>query len=185
MNAKLKIDITHGLVEVEGSEEFISKIYDDFKDRLSVGNRPIGTQVKTQIQPADHGSGEQAVKRKTPAGKNKTGGPPTFVKDLNLAAHGTHPSLKDFCAQFEARSAKDWNLLFAYYLTKHAELAMIGQDHLYTCYKVCGVKPPAAFSQSIFDTASKKGWLESKSLSDIRLTIVGENQVDHDFKRKS
>ena len=183
MSAKLRIDVSHGLIEVEGTEEFVKDIYNDFKDRIAqTGHKPT-TAPSVPAPKADEANGG-GEKKRAPVGRNRTGSPPTFVKDLNLVAQGNGPSLKDFCTAFDAKSAKDWNLLFVYFLTKFERGNPVTQDHVYTCYKVLNVKPPSAFSQSLFDTANKKGWVDTKSLTDIRLTMVGENYVDHDFPKK-
>lgn len=185
MDAKLKIDLRQGTIEVEGTQEFVSQIYADFKERLAT----TAPDVKLDDpQPTSNRSGEvkdqTERKRVSTPPKPRTGGLPTLVKDLNLAARGTEPSLKDFCGRYAASSAKDWNLLFVYFLSKFGRATAVSQDHIYTCYKTVGIKPPAAFSQSMFDTANKKGWIDTKSLADIKLTIVGENYVDHDFPKK-
>jgi hypothetical protein len=185
MSAKLKIDIKQGVLEVDGSEEFVTKIYNDYKDRLSA----IAPSQNTSH--SGNGSRSSAPeilatenKKRSPVSRNKTGAPPTIVKELDLAPRNGQPGLKDFAAPYNPGSAKEWNLLFLYYMVKNERANPVSQDHIYSCYKAMGVRPPEAFSQSMFDTASKKGWIDSKSLSDIKLTIAGENFMDHDFPKK-
>src|SRR5579871_89024 len=184
MNAKLKIDIKQGVIEVEGTEEFVTRIYGDFKERIVAtpvesAKRVVDTSGKTSSgeEPADD-------KKRPASSRNRAGSAPSIVKDLDLAARNGDPSLKDFCAPFAPSSAKEWNLLFLYFVQKHERANPVTQDHIYTCYKTFGARPPAAFSQSLFDTARKSGWIEVSGLSDLRLTIVGENYVEHDFPKK-
>ena len=181
MNAKLKIDLKQGLVEVEGTEEFVAKIYSDFKDRLSKQPAPSAL-TPTPTDEATEAKPTEVEKKRSSPGKNK-GKAPTFVKDLNLQEHGQQPSLKDFIAPFAAKSASSWNLLFVYYLVKNQRAKPITLDHVYTCYKAVGAKPPSAFYQSLIDTANKKGWLNTDNIDDISLSLIGENHVDHDFPK--
>lgn len=183
MNAKLKIDLKQGVVEVEGTEEFVAKIYADFKERVTKpasSDLDSGSEHKGDTSPKSGNGGE---KKRPSAAKNKTK-TPTFVKELNLQKSGSQPSLKDFISPFDAKSAFAWNLLFVYYMVKNERSRPITLDHVYTCYKAVGVKPPSAFYQSLIDTANKKGWLNTDNIEDISLSLIGENYVDHEFPKK-
>ena len=51
MTKKLKIDQTSGTLEIEGTEEFVKNIYDDFKERLTSPRPATSTPVKNpQLQ---------------------------------------------------------------------------------------------------------------------------------------
>jgi hypothetical protein len=60
----------------------------------------------------------------------------------------------------------------------------IGVDEVYTCYKHLGEKPPTILNQSLKDTASRKGSIDTSSLDAITVTMTGENLVEHDMPRK-
>ncbi len=48
MTTKLIIDLSRGLIEVEGSEAFVEKIYQDFRAQISANNAPITTTRPTK-----------------------------------------------------------------------------------------------------------------------------------------
>jgi hypothetical protein len=108
----------------------------------------------------------------------------TVIKDLNLRADGSVPALRDFYAEKTPDGFAECNALFAYYLAKLKEIAGIGPSHIYTCYKAVGIKVPGAFIQSLKDTARRQGWVDSSDFTDIRVTTIGENHVEHDLPRK-
>jgi len=59
----------------------------------------------------------------------------------------------------------------------------IGINHVYTCYKNVGEKVPGNLYQSLVDTKNLKGWIESKDINNLKITIAGENHVEHDYPR--
>jgi hypothetical protein len=167
---KLRIDIPHGLVEVEGEELFVRDVYKDFKDRLA----------KTVSAPAPH------VKLKAPTGGTPASKPPKskgkgsrndyngkLDKTLDLSAADGKPSLKDFMRGIEARSLTKKNAAFVHYLKEHAGVAKVNVDHIYTCHNEVG-KLPGALRQSLRD-ASGEGLIEFGDPDDIALAIPGIN----------
>ena len=67
MTKKLKIDQTSGTLEIEGTEEFVKNIYDDFKERL------------TSPRPATFTSVKKSTATTTPAEKGKPKKSSTFI----------------------------------------------------------------------------------------------------------
>jgi hypothetical protein len=76
------------------------------------------------------------------------------------------------------------NAVFVYYLQKTAKVSGIDFNHVYTCYKDVAARIPSALKQSLIDTASSKGWLNTSSLNNLQLTTGGENFVELDLPRK-
>jgi hypothetical protein len=183
MDAKLRIDISQGILEVEGSEIFVSKIYQDFKENLarkfqvnSVATPPPSHQ---QI-PTEKSTGQSKKKRKVSSGI-KT---PSLAKDLDLLGKDKGVSLKTYISSYVApKSAMEWNVLFVYYLQKILEIPAVGIDHIYTCYKHLNVKPPNNLYQSLVDTAHRKGSINTDSVDSITVTMVGENLIEHEIPR--
>ncbi len=183
-DTKIKIDLLHGLLEAEGSEAFVKSIYEDFKERIQVTHSSpvsvIPEKTKKNPSKASASSNSKPAKRKTNSNT------PSLVKDLDLKGGSGGKSLSDFYNQYSPNSNLEKNLIFAYYLQQEIKLNSITVDHIFTCYRnVSGIKTPGALQQSLIDTARNKGWLDTTSLSDIKVSIVGINHIEHDMKKAS
>lgn len=181
---RIKIDLSQGLVEVEGTETFVKSIYEDFKERIKAipdkDSGPSKRKVKVVVSKAPSVSPRKGRKRK---GGTAT---PTLVKDLDLTGGKTNKSLRDFYKQYVPENNMENNLVFAYYLQHEIDLSPISVDHIFTCYRHIGsLKVPKALPQSLVDTANRKGWLDTNSLSDIKVPISGFNHIEHDMKKSS
>lgn len=67
---KIHINLSQGLIEVEGTETFVTKVYNDFKERLGQqGNMPL------QTVGGNAGAGKKTTSAKTKKGGKKKGGP--------------------------------------------------------------------------------------------------------------
>jgi len=76
------------------------------------------------------------------------------------------------------------NVVFVYYLQNIVSVQGITPNHIYTCYKNVGSKVPTALRQSLLDTASLKGWLDTSNLDEVKLATPGENYIEHDLQAK-
>jgi hypothetical protein len=184
MDAKLRIDLSQGILEVEGSEKFVSEVYQDFKENLS---RKFQVKSVTppppshQNIPTEKSTGQSRKKHKVSSGIKM----PSLVKDLDLLGKDKGESLKTFISSYVApKSAMEWNVLFVYYLQKILGIPAVGIDHIYTCYKHLNEKPPNNLYQSLIDTAHRKGSINTDSVDSITVTMVGENLVEHEMPRK-
>jgi hypothetical protein len=123
-----------------------------------------------------------ASKARTP--KNGGGAPkpkaPTIVKDLDLKPRGK-ASFAEFAQTKNPTSHYERCLITVYYLTNIAEVSPVGVDHVYTCFKVMGWRVPADLRNAMQVAASTKGWLDTSNMSDIRVTVHGDNYVEHDL----
>lgn len=104
-------------------------------------------------------------------------------KNLNLRPKDKK-SFKEFYEEKQPGPAGDFNTVAIYYLTKILELSSINLNHIYTCYKEVNKKVPTAFAQSIFDIASRKGYIDSSDMNNLKLPLRGENFVEHDLPKK-
>lgn len=179
MTTKIKINITEGILEVEGDEKFVTKMYNDFKDNIivnylkttkenqSIRKKPTSTK-KTQK--------ETKKKNRTKSKSNI----PSVVSDLNLRPK-QKKSLDDFVSTLTIKSNLERNTAYLYYLTNILGKSKIDQDHIFTCYRHLKEKIPAALYQSLADT-SVKGWIDTSDMEDLQLTSIGLNYVEHDMK---
>jgi hypothetical protein len=186
MNTKLRIDLATGILEVEGDESFVTKIYDDFKDKVASANvrdRQTATAEGSRERSTGPGASHDTTpnvsaptRRKSRGGKET----PSLIRSLDLSARDGKPSLKDYYAGYKPGSNFERNLVFVYYLMHVREIAEpISADHVFTCYRHMGLKIPEAFNQSLWDTNSKKGWLDTSSLENIKMTTLGINHIEH------
>jgi hypothetical protein len=93
-------------------------------------------------------------------------------------------TLKQFYVEKNPNSALERNAVFVYFLQQISKIPKIATGHIYTCYKDLGIKPPVRLRQSLADTASKKGWLDTGSMNDIKVTLKGEGFVEHELPKE-
>lgn len=199
--AKLKIDLSQGMIEVEGSEALILELYSDFKDRFK--HMPISS-IQPKLSPTEVGMdvpqaepiaalpAPTAPAKVTTATKSSTSAPrkvkrpskeePKLLSDLDLN-QGPLGRLKEFHAKYAPKTNMEQNLIFTYFLRDGLGLEEISEDHLYTCYRAVSVKVPKALRQSVLDTANTKGWLGTDSTGTIKLTTAGRNHIEHDMEK--
>jgi len=184
MDAKLRIDLSQGILDVEGTEKFVSEIYHDFKENLSHKFQVKSVSTPPPLNqhiPTEKSIGQSKKKHKFSSGI-KT---PSLAKDLDLLGKDKGVSLKTFISSYVApKSAMEWNVLFVYYLQKMLGIPSVGIDHIYTCYKHLNEKTPKNLYQSLINTAHRKGSINTDSIDSITVTMVGENLVEHEMPRK-
>lgn len=180
-DTKIKIDLSQGLIEAEGSEDFVKLIYSDFKDKLQEMDK--GKQKKVDGKKKEE---EKGIKRPSKSKKVKpsiSGQPLQLVKDLDLSGINGKLSLRKFCGQYSLKSSQEKNLTFCYYLQEVINHTPITVNKVFTCYRNLGIKTPKALHQSLWDTSHRKGWLDTTSLEDIKVPIAGVNYIEHDMKK--
>lgn len=187
---KLRIDLKQGVLEVEGTDQFVREIYSDFKDRINSSSQhqshtKPSTEGKSTVKQSN--TGEPSAKKSAGKKRNSTSGTqPTIVKDLDLSGNDKGiERLKGFYASFKISSNLERNLVFLYYLQQKLEVSPLKPDHVFTCYRDVGVKVPTALVQSLRDTASRRGWIDTNNTNDLKVTTFGINYLEHDLKKVS
>ena len=177
---KIKIDLSQGLIEAEGNEDFVKLVYYDFKDKLQ-GSTSVKTKGKTdkktdqkQTQTKPSKSKKDLVLAKSQI--------PRITKELDLSGDKNKSSLREFYKGYSPKSYQEKNLIFCYYLQEIIKQIPIDFNHVFTCYRnIAGLKSPGNIIQSLKDTAHRKGWLNTSSLNAITVPIVGINWLEHDI----
>lgn len=177
----LKINLNDGLLEVDGEEDFVRSIYSDFKTEL-IASRNANPAPVAKKPDQDSTVKKSSSTKKSSNGKKRESF--TILKDLDLSSKTNSLDLKNFLSDKAPITAMERNTVFVYYLKNHANASVITLDHIYSCYKYTSTPVPAALRQSIADTSSRRGWLDTSSFDDIKLSIPGENYVEHDLPRK-
>lgn len=187
MTTKLHINLSQGLVEAEGSEDFVWKVYADFKDKVVANTYGLSAALQNPPSPNVEATGNRnnTVSTKSSAsGKKATSKGYTLCKNLNLYSEGDKPSLEDFMKDYAANSNPPRYLLFTHYLKNIKGIEKVGPNEIYTCLKrLGGIKIPN-IEQGLWDTSSKKGWLDTSSIDDVGITVAGENAIDLELRMK-
>lgn len=107
---------------------------------------------------------------------------PKILGSLNLKPKDKQ-ALTDFYSSYKPSSFFENNLLFVYYIQKILEESNITIDHVYTCYKDVNIKVSNNLYQSLIDTGKNKSWIDTTHMNNLRITIQGENYVEHDMTK--
>lgn len=173
---RITLKIGETTIEVEGSESYVDKklqepeSFDNLITKIAGVAKPILPQKKRKATAAKEGK---------PRKPSKQGY--EIVKDLVLAREGDKQSLKEFYSQKNPKSNYERNVVFCYYLLKIKEIKPIGINHVYTCYRE--VKQRVGDLGVSLSETSRKGWLDTSNMSDITLSVRGENYVEYDLPK--
>lgn len=142
------------------------------------GDRPgAGPRLPhAEVAPVDAARGTFAAK----ASARRRPGLPSLDKSLDLRPKDAR-SFGDFATEKEPKDFNERNAVIVYWLTRVAGLNEATVDQVYTCYKDRGWRVPADLRNSLSRTASRKGWIDSSSMQSLKLTISGENFVEHEL----
>lgn len=196
MTTKLHINISQGIIDVEGDPELVRAIYSDFKDQLirTVKAAPTSSAplIRENGQPGNsEDAGESASKSKAKrraASKKKTSGDegsggvaadsPKLDKNLDTSGLGA------FYGRYAPKNNAEKILIFLKFMTEDLNISSPNTDQVYTCFKATGEKIPKAFAQAFYDTSSKLGYIDYRSPTDFPITIAGDNHFNHSLKKK-
>lgn len=184
MDTKAKINLREGVVELEGSEEFVKKYLDEFKQLLNKSPIPISSQQSFQPQ-QNYQKQQQQIKPKQQKSSHKG----VNVTPIPIDLKSANPNLKDFFNEkFENNNPNNNQeiiTIFIYYLNKILEIEDVLPGHIVSCYNEIGLRKPLNIPQFFRDIPNRKGWIESskKTSGSVNITISGENFVKHDLPR--
>ena len=198
MTAKLRIDLSQGIIDVEGDAELVRQIYSDFKVQL-LSEAKLSPRTQTSVEgnnaveikdvDTDINAKRRVKKRvaakKRPSGAEDAGlsldaNSPKLDKNLDLS------NLPTFYQQYEPKNNPEKILIFLKFMLDNLQIENPNTDQFYTCYEKVNERVPKVFSQAFRDTAGRKfGFIDYNSPTDIRLTTVGSNHFKFDLKKKT
>lgn len=196
MSTKLHINISQGIIDIEGDPDLVRAIYDDFKDQLldAVKRVPPATaEPAPTLTPAENGgsaneaSGKLKPKRRSPAKKKANGDEgasgivadsPKLDKNLDTSRLGA------FYGKYAPKNNSEKILIFVKFMVDELNIENPNTDQVYTCFKATGEKIPKVFAQAFYDTSSKFGYIDFRSSTDLPITIAGDNHFNHSLKKK-
>jgi hypothetical protein len=196
--AKFKINVKEGSVELEGNEQFVDKHLEKFEEIFkfaiqeavkykfenTVAQIENGPSISLPSETVTHSSDTSkriARVHKHPA-KSSIIIPPTPV---DLKANENKIGLREFVIEKRPANHYEKVAVFVYYLTKfnHKEEAKFGE--ILSCYEEVGEKKPSIID-IVKNSIRYKGWLEvGQERFSTRITISGENFVKFDLPQTS
>lgn len=103
-----------------------------------------------------------------------------LVGDLDLLPKGKK-GLKEFYTTLKASGNYEYYLIIIYYLERVLGISDIGADHIYTCFKHLNLKVPNII-KGLHDLKRRKGWVNTSNMADVKVTISGENHLEHELQ---
>lgn len=177
-DTRIKINFVEGTIELEGSEEFVEKHWEELKSYVP---KDIGTSVKRTTS----GSSKNGGKKTGPKG-SKEHKPISYAPiPLNLKGDEKSPSLKKFFEEKLPSGNQEIITTFAYYLTKYCDVKSVEMGHLVSCYNEVGERKPSNIYQICLNTKNRLGYLATGDEPySVKINIQGENLVEHDLPHK-
>jgi hypothetical protein len=197
--AKFKIDIKQGTVELEGSENFVDKHLDKFEEIFTSAIKQTVTQgiihsitdhnisalqeqnsekkpeiSKPELVKANNNNNKHATKQSTSL-------PPIPV---DLKANENKVGLREFYAEKNPSNHYEKTVVFVYYITKINKQTEVKYGEILSCYEEVNEKKPS-ITDIIKNSIRYKGWLaQGSDKFTTRLTISGENFVKFDLPQQ-
>ena len=183
--ARAKISINEGLIELEGSEEFVEKYLIEFKNKLSF---PSHMPTLNNHQPS-----AQVVQQKKDSANKVSAVRPAKSKGKNIEPEEfeINNNSDDSLAKFmESKNPGEnaWNriVVVGYYITHKLQKANFTEGNVEFAYKALSLnKRPLHLRQAFIDMKNKKKWLEELSDGGWTLSRLGEIYVEDQMLPKS
>jgi len=191
LGAKFRINAKEGIVELEGTVEFVDKHLEKFeffnsaiRDAMCRGieqGLPKQEESNAKSSPLHIRtklSGLQTNNTKHSGSKQSLTLPPIPV---DLKANDNKIGLREFFAQKKPSNHYEKTAVFAYYLSQFNKKTEIRYGEILCCYEEVDEKKPSIID-IIKNSIRYKGWLEpGYDKFTTRLTISGENFVKFDL----
>ena len=102
------------------------------------------------------------------------------VKDLSLRPKGKE-AFADFAEGKKPKTHMEKQAVAVFWLQHVAGAKEISVDHINTCYLNAKWKRPKDLPNNLAVTSIRKGWLDTSDMSNIQLTVPGEDLVNHEL----
>lgn len=176
LDAMKSIDVAlSGIADPPTRARILKWAWDKFSNTPSSGL--LGVEP-----PVDKRKSMKTVRKTSSKGTTKGKTSHTLLKSLDLAPSGKK-SFKDFVAETQPTSNPEKCVVAVYYVAKILEKPSVGTDHVFTCFKLQTWRVPANLDNTLQWVASQKAWLDTASMSNIKITTHGENLIEHDLPR--
>jgi hypothetical protein len=197
--AKFKINVKEGIVELEGNKNFVDKHLDKFEEIFKSAIRDTITQgiehnlaskkasplIESNTEKGFDTSTHHVIKTHNNNTKHITKQSLTLPPiPVDLKANGNKIGLREFYAEKKPVNHYEKALVFVYYITKFNKQAEVKYGEILSCYEEVDEKKPS-ITDIVKNSIRYKGWLEQGSDKfTARLTISGENLVKFDLPQQ-
>jgi hypothetical protein len=169
MNTKAKIDIKNGIVELEGSEPFVVKFLDYFKERIE--SKPIMPAAAPTVRPTNSDTKEEAITLKKPSPISKRATNKSKSKNIQperFDIHGSEKaqSLEKFLQEKKpGTGAGEVILVMGYYITELLHQPFFTEGNIEYAYRTLNIKGrPTHLRQIIINNKNQKDYFEEKTI---------------------
>jgi hypothetical protein len=206
MTTKLKIDLTQGVLEVEGSETFVKAIYSDFKAHFvgdesaeeplltkrrgrkaekAIKGKTEGVELplaEDRAEPVEEANlrTEEEESQKPGVGKRAY----TLVENLDFSSTNGRLSLAEYVDTKFPITNEERILVFLHYLQHLMQLTEITPDHIYTCFKVTKMRVPFSIENTLQATAKQRRWIKVAKDGTLTVTPAGKLYVENQLPKK-
>ena len=192
--AKFKINIKEGIVEIEGSDIFVERHLEKFEElcktaiqevvaRRFVDSKKTKGKFILEDEPQPYDITPIAIRRteKTAGKRISRQQSPLPPIPVDLKANQNKIGLREFYNQKKPFSHYEKTVVFVYYLTKFNNKPEVKFGEILSCYDEVGERKPSIFD-IVKNSIRYKGWLAqgSDKFATV-LTISGENFVGFDL----
>lgn len=175
---KAKINVREGIIELEGSEAFVSKQLEVFQQLMKVEKITLPVPVESPEKKIADNS-ESPKKKPVKATQTVTPIP------LDIKAKDGKPSLLDFYRSKHPDLGRESVLVFAYYLKEYLKINRIESGHVKFCCNEVNIKSPLNIPQMFYDINKEEGWFNlPEGRNSAEINTAGENYVKYDLPRK-
>jgi hypothetical protein len=192
--AKFKINVKEGIVELEGNEGFVDRHLEKFEEifkmavkeaitrgfeqNIALKDQPVQAALPQELQ-------HDILPEQAPQQKPGKHAPRPAITihpiPVDLKSNESKVGLREFYAEKKPANHYEKAAIFVYYLTKFNKQQEVKFGELLSCYEEVNEKKPSIVD-IVKNSIRYKGWLEQGSEKyAARLTISGENFVKFDL----
>jgi hypothetical protein len=200
-NAKFKININEGIIEIEGNQIFVDKhlnrlegilkeaIHQAMLTRVNQNALPKNSSIAAQQNGAEddknvNRSSMRLPSKSYPIKHQSKASPSVFPIPVDLKANENKVGLREFYSQKMPLNHYEKAAVFVYYLTRFNNQTEIKFGEIMSCYEEVNEKKPS-ITDIVKNSIRYKGWLEQGTNKfSTRLTVTGENFVKFDLPQK-
>lgn len=192
VTTKLHINISQGIIDVEGDPELVRAIYDDFKEQLLAGATVLPS-LRDEFDEGrtieENGKPRAQVKRRLSSKKRAASddaGPTVSADSPRLDKNLDTSGLVALYERYETSNNPQKILVFLKFMNDELGIDNPNTDQFYTCFEKVNARVPKVFSQAFRDASGRNfGFIDYNSATDIKITTVGNNYFKFDLKKKN